>query len=502
MKCVLVVVLLLSIGSGGSRRRERMLWPTYDLFSSDEIPSDVQITTFLKKNESKSFVYHSLKENLQLSAIVTGCSSRVDWKITLNDSGSALTEKTSEGMQILGLRSQLGTYNFLLRAIDEDTYAHVYISTESDGPEALKGRENRKLLLRRQRNNRLAIKWDPSLVDPQGTEYCLVISSLKHHETFCGAGNLLKPEPENRTNAASENLPKCDVDPMIICTGKKTHYAFLKPQQNLRYYFDLFAINLQTNFTYLFASNTTMLSNKLKPASLKDGKLTFVNLKEMDGKAVFRFKVGRKSHDDLEVYVMPCGGAVDVQVTKRHEVIETRRTIEGFGKISVKNPQSGARYNIKIFSTNGEELRRTSGIELYATSRKKSFIPLPDLPNKPIVKEYVSLRSCDSVTVGWLPSPGQKTSHYCLVIKEGKLRYGFKQTNQCGLENRLKKSTDFAAKYCKDIKPIEGKVITQKIGQLKPGRSYIVQVTVKKHRGKTISYDLLQAQTKSKCDPK
>lgn len=76
------------------------------------------------------------------------------------------------------------------------------------------------------------------------------------------------------------------------------------------------------------------------------------------------------------------------------------------------------------------------------------------MPAHPTVQEYVSLRKCDSVTVGWYASPVQKIAHYCLVVKEGQLREmeGYRMPNQCGLENRLKKSADFAAKYCRDFK--------------------------------------------------
>jgi hypothetical protein len=42
-------------------------------------------------------------------------------------------------------------------------------------------------------------------------------------------------------------------------------------------------------------------------------------------------------------------------------------------------------------------------------------------------------------------------------------------------------------------------VITQTIGNLKHGRGYIVQATVTKSRGSTLSYDLLQVQTKPVC---
>lgn len=75
------------------------------------------------------------------------------------------------------------------------------------------------------------------------------------------------------------------------------------------------------------------------------------------------------------------------------------------------------------------------------------------MPTEAQVYEYNSLRKCNSVTVGWMPSPDRRAAHYCLVVREGKLREleGYRMPNQCGLENRLRKSADFAVKYCRDI---------------------------------------------------
>lgn len=92
-------------------------------------------------------------------------------------------------------------------------------------------------------------------------------------------------------------------------------------------------------------------------------------------------------------------------------------------------------------------------LQVLATTKPLAKFPLPNMPPKPKVHEYNSLRKCDSITVGWEPSPDRRAVHYCLVVKEGKLREleGYKMPNQCGLENRLRKSRDFAVKYCQKI---------------------------------------------------
>lgn len=76
-------------------------------------------------------------------------------------------------------------------------------------------------------------------------------------------------------------------------------------------------------------------------------------------------QVSRKSTNPaLELYIMPCGGAVDVEITLQGQVIESQMNVVGFGRILVKNPIAGARYYIRVLTTNREELRKTSGVEV------------------------------------------------------------------------------------------------------------------------------------------
>lgn len=169
---------------------------------------------------------------------------------------------------------------------------------------------------------------------------------------------------------------------------------------------------------------------------------------------------------------MPCGGAVNVEVTLNKEIVDSQRGIVGYGRIVIPNPSLTSRYHIRILSANREELGKTSGVEvrivhqpsnilllshcyrqIYASTRASSDFPLPKDPQDRHVQEYLSLRTCDSVTVGWVPSPGPKTAHYCIVVKEWKITdvEGFRWPNQCTLESRLRKSADFYSKYCLDV---------------------------------------------------
>lgn len=69
-------------------------------------------------------------------------------------------------------------------------------------------------------------------------------------------------------------------------------------------------------------------------------------------------------NSSLELYVMPCGGAVDVEVTFDKEVVASQRGIVGYGQVIIPNPSTSSRYYIRILSVNREELEKTSGVEV------------------------------------------------------------------------------------------------------------------------------------------
>ncbi|XP_019865405.2 protein NDNF [Aethina tumida] len=514
-----IVLLSQLVGSKSRSKDQKLTSPFYDLYPSDKLPGDVQITTFLYKEQPKMFFYWSTVNHGHLSLTVITCSSPVNWMVTYNNTDPSSNSDrqykgtVQEGMDTQHFTSLEGLYVLKLVSKETDTYVHVYMSTELGGPQALQTSKFMQIKLIKRPKKRVTVKWETSLVDPQGTDYCLVVSSKKNHKSLCNAQverygpDFMKqsrlPAAASQTiiNWQPDAKTTDNQDPAIVCVNKKTQYTVSNLNQGVTYYFDVFAINHQSNLTYPQGSTSLKFDQRTKPTTLKDAKATFANLKKLDGKAVFKFKVNRKSESSLELFIMPCGGAVNVTVNLQGNPVASKRGIEGFGRLRIPQPKPKARYYIKVYSSNREELRKTSGVEIYATTKSLSKIPLPNIPSEPIVEEYVSLRRCDSVTIGWLSSPGQKSAHYCLVVREGKVREmeNYEMPNQCGLESRLRKSADFALKYCKDIKHEKEQVVTERISHLKPNKSYIIQVTVKKPRGKSLSYDLLQVHTLSSC---
>nr|CAD7264293.1 unnamed protein product [Timema shepardi] len=203
---------------------------------------------------------------------------------------------------------------------------------------------------------------------------------------------------------------------------------------------------------------------------------------------------------------MPCGGgAVNAELTLRGVAVVTKRRVEGYERFDVKNSAKGERYVLRVTAVNQDELRRIQAIEVLATTREQERFPLPSLPAETRLHEYPGLARCDSVTVGWVAAPDPLTTKYCVSLTED--LWGDSETartpNQCGLDNKGRQRTPNRIEICMD-KPLSNtsSVITQTIHRLKHGQRYVVQVTAKKSKGRTLSYDLLQVRTKSSCSPR
>jgi len=69
------------------------------------------------------------------------------------------------------------------------------------------------------------------------------------------------------------------------------------------YHFNLFAVNKHTNLSIPYGRTTLKYEPRSKPTGLREGKISSVNLRKMDGRATFKFKVmiiknSRKFHSN------------------------------------------------------------------------------------------------------------------------------------------------------------------------------------------------------------
>ncbi|KAK9885449.1 hypothetical protein WA026_010945 [Henosepilachna vigintioctopunctata] len=515
---ILLHLLVLSIEGHRKSKKARDLQispPHYDIYPSDRLPSDIQITKYILKGSEKRFSYWSTLVNGTISVSVVPCASLIQWNFSYDDDNKSgrndMERILTNNFTTKSFPSQHGLYSLTLKVLENDTYVNIYISTEFGGPQALRSvySENFRLF-EKGRKKSASLKWSPSQVDPQSTDYCLVISTKRKFDSLCAAqaSRLELPPPQNQNYLQKPNqsitkwMPLLNksidlADPKIACMGRKTHYSFSNLKEGQMYHYNLFALNKQSNLTYLYGSISRIFKSQTKPLSLRNG-FGRANFRGLGDRAVFRYKIGRDVKDDLDLFIIPCGGPVDVKIMLKGQVVLASRRIEGFRKLTLKNPKRGMRYLIKIFTNRKEGIsRRTSAVEIYV-NRALSRIPIITQPK---LEEYISMRECHNVTIGWILVPDSRNLNYCVEVKEGRLKDidDYRISNQCGLANRLRKSVNFVTKHCGSISQGNGKVYTYRIRELKPGRNYIVQVTVKKPEGKaSLSYDLLQVSTK-KC---
>jgi hypothetical protein len=81
---------------------------------------------------------------------------------------------------------------------------------------------------------------------------------------------------------------------------------------------------------------------------------------------VIRQQVGNGAPNELHLYIMPCGGAVDMELTLKGEAIVSRKQIYGYEMFRVMNPVLGQRYLLRISASKSEELHRISTVEVSA----------------------------------------------------------------------------------------------------------------------------------------
>lgn len=75
-------------------------------------------------------------------------------------------------------------------------------------------------------------------------------------------------------------------------------------------------------------------------------------------------QVGKNAENEMHLYVMSCGGAVDAELTLKGEVVVPRKLIYEYERFRVMNPARGQRYVLRVTASNPEELRRIKAVEV------------------------------------------------------------------------------------------------------------------------------------------
>ncbi|ODM89023.1 Protein NDNF [Orchesella cincta] len=297
-------------------------------------------------------------------------------------------------------------------------------------------------------------------------------------------------------------------DIIIGCVGKKTNYILNNLRDGMLYYVNVFVRDMSTNISYPFV-RTTMKYRipRDSPNGLKDAKPTKIKLPITNNTGVrlvrkpttLRFNLN-KPCNKLTMYVMPCGGgSINTEVLHGNSTLSETKNVDSLDIITIDSPKRG-RYFIKIYQNLEESQARM--VEVYVAKKNKRF-PLPKLPVITKISEDESRRTCDSVTIQWWPSPDPRDNEYCIFLKEEtrkKRIFQFKKPNQCDVERSLKSDPYVSLSLCLQRDPTtDDNMLAQRIVGLLPGKTYVVQLIIRRHNGKSLSYDLHHVKTNDFC---
>ncbi|XP_001513526.1 protein NDNF [Ornithorhynchus anatinus] len=451
-----------------------------------------------------------------------------------NDEGTELfSYKGNDVEYFVSSTSPSGLYQLELLSTEKDTHFKVYATTtpESDQPYPELPYDPRVDVTSLGRTT-VTLAWKPSPTASllkQPIQYCVVINKEHNFKSLCAVeaklsaddAFMVAPKPgldfspfdfahfgfPSDSNSGKErgfitkqssklgrhfySKPKVDIHK--ICIGNKNIFTVSDLKPNTQYYFDMFAVNSNSNMStaYLGTFARTKEEAKQKTVELKDGKVTDVFIKRKGAKFLRFAPVS--SHQKVTFFVHSCLDAIQIQVRRDGKLLLSQN-VESVRQFQIRGKPK-AKYLIRLKGNK----KGASMLKILATSRpsKQSF---PSLPDDTRIKAFDKLRTCSSVTVAWLGT--QERNKFCIYKKEVEDDYSDEQKkreqNQClGPETR-KKSEKVLCKYFHS-QNLHKAVTTETIRGLLPGKSYLLDVYVIGHGGHSVKYQSKLVKTRKFC---
>ncbi|XP_069778994.1 protein NDNF [Narcine bancroftii] len=283
------------------------------------------------------------------------------------------------------------------------------------------------------------------------------------------------------------------VDLQQICIGNKNIFTVSDLKPDTQYYFDIFAVNANSNMSTAYVGTFAKTKEELKQKTmeLKDGKVTDVFIKRK-GVKFLRF-VPVSSHQKVILYVHSCLDAVQIQV-RRDGKLQLSQNMEGVRLFQLRGKPK-AKYLIRLKGNR----RGASLLKILATNRPNKQ-PFPSVPEDTRIKVFDKLRTCSSVTVAWLGT--QDRNKFCVYKKLVESNYSEEQKkreqNQCIGPDARKKSEKVVCKYFHSH-ILQKAVTTETIRGLQPGKSYLLDVYVIGHGGHSVKYQSKLVKTRRSC---
>ncbi|XP_063829129.1 protein NDNF-like [Ostrinia nubilalis] len=521
----------------------------------DWLPTDNQTVYKLREGETRSLELNitSIPET-PVFINISPCSRDFHWALyhgKTHSQGSLTLLKEHNGVEMK---------TFSIFIAPQDRYI-LQLSTIRGGACAVsvRGESTRlvRLRLRTRSRRRLVANWDPSPIDPQATTYCVVASHLKNYTSLCAAqcdskANRLENKSfeqydrdsiENREDSrqidcASAQIDNkvevdpfgifegnfksvyrrkkfgrstkvSDEDPVIACVGDRTHHLFENLDPSKMYYVSVFGLATDRQAGSLLATSSV----RPRTSTAKRLRENQPYRADIRSKVVYYFKATVGMGGGLWLTVTTCGGAVDIEVTVRGKRLYMAKNIDSHSKFFVPTPipnssiQETSDEGSVQFDSSSEEARMryvikvapsrwdrdgTVNVEI-AASTSRWGVNTPELSEDgAIVRELRPKRSCRSIDIAFLPATHNATDviRYCIMVRESPNG----DFNACSFTRKYA-----ARNQCfNNIQRPPTRVIVQKIGGLKPGRKYALQVTAST-KGSSVPYKMLYVDTNISC---
>ncbi|NWU42507.1 NDNF protein, partial [Hylia prasina] len=449
-----------------------------------------------------------------------------------NEEGTELfSYKGNDVEYFVSSSSPSGLYQLDLLSTEKDTHFKVYATTtpESDQPYPELPYDPRIDVTSLGRTT-VTLAWKPSPTASllgQPIQYCIVINKEHNFKSLCAVeaklssddAFMMAPKPgldfspfdfahfgfpaDNNSGKergflksskfGRQTSPKLRVDLHRVCIGNKNIFTVSDLKPDTQYYFDMFAVNTNTNMStaYVGTFARTKEEAKQKTIELKDGKVTDVFIKRKGAKFLRFAPVS--SHQKVTFSIHSCLDAVQIQVRRDGKLLLSQ-SVEGVRQFQLRG-KAKAKYLIRLKGSK----KGASMLKILATTRpnKQSF---PSLPEDTRIKAFDKLRTCSSVTVAWLGT--QERNKFCIYKREVDDSYNEEQKkreqNQCLGPDTRKKSEKVLCKYFHS-QNIQKAVTTETIRGLQPGKSYLLDVYVIGHGGHSVKYQSKLVKTRKFC---
>ncbi|XP_056345961.1 protein NDNF [Oenanthe melanoleuca] len=452
-------------------------------------------------------------------------------QITSEEGTELFSYKGNDVEYFVSSSSPSGLYQLDLLSTEKDTHFKVYATTtpESDQPYPELPYDPRIDVTSLGRTT-VTLAWKPSPTASllrQPIQYCIVINKEHNFKSLCAVeaklssddAFMMAPKPgldfspfdfahfgfpaDNNSGKdrgflksskfGRQTPPKPRVDLHRVCIGNKNIFTVSDLKPDTQYYFDMFAVNTNTNMStaYVGTFARTKEEAKQKTVELKDGKVTDVFIKRK-GTKFLRF-APVSSHQKVTFSVHSCLDAVQIQVRRDGKLLLSQ-SVEGVRQFHLRG-KAKAKYLIRMKGSK----KGASMLKILATTRPNKQL-FPSLPEDTRIKAFDKLRTCSSVTVAWLGT--QERNKFCIYKREVDDSYNEEQKkreqNQCLGPDTRKKSEKVLCKYFHS-QNIQKAVTTETIRGLQPGKSYLLDVYVIGHGGHSVKYQSKLVKTRKFC---